>query len=481
MSRWTQQFETAPFQESFNSITELIETLSTVELSNDVNQVEELLRLKKVVEYFSNILNKIDPELCTGNIVNIYQNLHTHLSRCFSELSAYSSSYNILNLTNANTHFDNALSLIKSLYVVPIGKRSMTDTVLAYTRTINQHIASVADTKSILDSANNLLAETKTIHNRMKETEEEIGLIRDEISETQSIANKQYGKINEFYNETLVSDEEDNRPSTKEELIDAKKAILKDVEEAHEKLINMTNKLDELEKFYVKIFGELDEGNENRIGGLNQESVRLRNEFEDFIKNSKEQENTFINESNDKFDTLFEKIEGLLPGATRTGLAKSFVDLRSEFAPEVKQWTNVFAFTVLLMFIVGFTVNYSAKDPQEFLKNTLLFSPIFFPLIWLASFASKRRSENKRLEQEYAHKEAVALSFENYKKQISDLKDENQDLMYKLLEHSIDAVAFNASSTLDKKHGDKTPYHEIISATVKEVSGKIPSIKIDAK
>jgi hypothetical protein len=44
--------------------------------------------------------------------------------------------------------------------------------------------------------------------------------------------------------------------------------------------------------------------------------------------------------------------------------------------------------------------------------------------------------------------------------QIEALEQSDPALMNKLLSSAIDAVSKNASDTLDKKHGDKTPMHE---------------------
>src|SRR5690606_2016354 len=92
--------------------------------------------------------------------------------------------------------------------------------------------------------------------------------------------------------------------------------------------------------------------------------------------------------------------------------------------------------------------------------------PFYAPLVWLAYYASKRRSEFQRLEQEYAHKEALAKSYDSYRKQIEDLSGDSDQLMRDLLAKAVSAIAFNASASLDGKHGDKIPMHEIIEKAV---------------
>ena len=106
---------------------------------------------------------------------------------------------------------------------------------------------------------------------------------------------------------------------------------------------------------------------------------------------------------------------------------------------------------------------------EEIAKSILHSLPITLPLIWVAVYASKRRSENQRLEQEYAHKEALARSYISYKKQISELGKEDSELLEKLILEAINAISYNASKTLDKKHGDGTILNEI-TQSIKNLS-----------
>lgn len=86
--------------------------------------------------------------------------------------------------------------------------------------------------------------------------------------------------------------------------------------------------------------------------------------------------------------------------------------------------------------------------------------PFFMPAFWLAIFASKQQSQNKRLQQEYAYKEALTKSYEADKREIEKLPEstERHQLSAKLLETMIDAAKFNPSETLGSKtHNDGPP------------------------
>lgn len=163
----------------------------------------------------------------------------------------------------------------------------------------------------------------------------------------------------------------------------------------------------------------------------------------------------------------------MLPGATSAGLATAYRELKESFNDSIKNNSRLFygalfgIFVTALMLItkqVGFWfIEFiDVSNGAPLFTNLLYKLPILLPLLWLAMFASKRRSEDRRLQQEYSHKEALAKSYQSFKQQIESLKTEDDALMKQLLEKAITAIAFNASTTLDGKHGDKMPVLEVL-------------------
>ena len=53
-----------------------------------------------------------------------------------------------------------------------------------------------------------------------------------------------------------------------------------------------------------------------------------------------------------------------------------------------------------------------------------------------------------------------------YRLQIQDLDDEDQSMQKAFIEKAVDAIAFNASQTLDGKHGDNHPAHDLFGKVV---------------
>lgn len=178
------------------------------------------------------------------------------------------------------------------------------------------------------------------------------------------------------------------------------------------------------------------------------------------LNNLKDKQEEQIEEWQSQYETLNDKIEALLPGATSAGLAKSYYDQkRTYFWPHVI-WSVVFIATMVVMVYYALTIVQNSEGIGDALLNILSRAPFFIPTIWLALFASKQQSQNRRLEQEYAHKETIAKSYEGYKREISDLVDsKNKDeILEKLVAAMVDSASYNPSDTLEKNtHNDSPP------------------------
>lgn len=202
---------------------------------------------------------------------------------------------------------------------------------------------------------------------------------------------------------------------------------------------------EKVKEFEIKIFGKTPEDKESLIVKLND----LKTQHEELH-----------GEWEGKYETLTAKIEGLLPGATSAGLAKSYFDQKNSYKWPNIIWSVVFALTMLGMVYYAIHTISESTDIGNVFMNILSRAPFFIPTIWLALFASKQQSQNRRLEQEYAYKESLAKSYDGYKREIENLPEteEKNEIMEKLVSTMIDTAGFNPSSTLEKQsHNDKPP------------------------
>lgn len=465
MSRWIDSFSNHAFNATWKDLKTQLEKSEVDETITA--SVEELARLKKVITFLDNFLESFEPELVP---LSFLDNFNNQAAECRNQINNYNSNNNIGHITNANNNADNLLSYARPYLLSSEAlKKSLLGAIRAYTNEIDKHLGKITDTEAEYKKVKQFREEIEEYYNILFEKDEEKS-IKEQIDTLLKNAEEKYDAINKFYDEILV---DETNQSIKTVIIEAKKDILRDVKEANEKLLDVSGNSEELYKFYTKVFGSKDEDGKI-VGGLKQEIEQRIKDLDNF---KQEQENIYTKSH--------ERIESLLPGATSAGLAKAYQDMKESFDKPIKNWNLVFVGSIIIMFISTFisfvdigivkdnvTTWFSFKQMGDFTStlNNLLFKlPLYAPLIWFAIFASKRRSENQRLQQEYAHKEALAKSYVSYKMQIDELNQEDKKLLEKLLDSSINTVSHNASESLDKKHGDFTAIQETIKMTVEQV------------
>ena len=174
----------------------------------------------------------------------------------------------------------------------------------------------------------------------------------------------------------------------------------------------------------------------------------------------------FDAEHRETIDSLEKRIVRLLPGATSAALASAYKERKDE--AHENEWWFRFYFIICVggwLLLGGGLFIYASffldlENWSVLLKNMLAALSIFVPLALLTGFFSKRRSEQHRLKQEYAHKETLATSYDSFKQQVVALagdEKEKETLLNHLMTTMIDTIGFNAAKTLDKKHGDDMP------------------------
>jgi len=299
----------------------------------------------------------------------------------------------------------------------------------------------------------------------------EIGSLESKISEFL----ERYKRISEFYE--IVFDGSDEYVALESSIQEAAKTATAMSEKISDLSRKSTVKIAELSSFHEKVFGAYNESGE-RQGGFQAALEKAMADAEEFER-----------QQNLRYTTLYQQIEGLLPGATSAGLASSCGKMKTTFDAPIRTANYIFygAIAALVMLATVFAVDkFSLENGIELIKYSdwqavlgglALKLPFFAPFVWLAYYASSRRSEFQRLQQEYAHKEVVANSYQSYKQQIDALGDLGDGLLSQLLEKAILAISYNASETLDKKHGDKMPMHTVVEKLVEtadKLTEKIP-------
>lgn len=478
MSRWQTEFEQHPFQEKWREILEEVPSL-TVDDQTVLTAVQELARVKKVVEYLREAIASVDVELVPKSI---WDNFNTQCSPCLQEVANYKSNRNISHLKTANQHLDNLLSYLKPYFIFPdsvikvIGSAAkayrlqMESSVEDFQKKVSGAAKSIEENRVASDNLIEATLKNKenidAIVIDLIDGSEQKKSIKSSIESTKELIEKQAAEIANVHKAMLVDAPDSVSIKAK---VDQAVAAISDAEQKINDLLKLTKEgVGELGEFHKKIFGSLDSEGKPKGG--------LKLELDTRVTQLDNLETAQLK----KYEALYEKIEKLLPGATSAGLAKAYEVQRRSFSIPIKNSTRLFYAAVGLMPIValltsiqsiGFwSVSFVNHDTLEaILKSMLVKLPFMAPLIWLAVFASIRRSQYERLQQEYAHKEALAKSYESYKKQLEALlKTEAEPLQRELISKAIEAIAYNASQTLDGKHRDKMPLEHAIDVLASE-------------
>lgn len=406
----------------------------------DDNQRLEFARANKVLEYIENYINLLDPDLLPQTFYN--------------QIQSKIQSWNTLNKTipTLNSILDEILFYLASYGSIYIPKNQASaiigEIIKAYNDTIKDSLQEI--------NFNKIKKDAKSIENY------EHSLLSAEDSIQKQIAIS-YAQIQTWFNEIQKFNhaffvKQDNKETSIKADIDF---IQNDINSTYKRLNDIVTdyiqKLTDLDKFYVKIFGTVE--NNQRVGGLEQE-----------IEDRLHQLNQYNEEQKTKFKSLKDEIESLLKDATNASLASSYEKSKESYRNSIISWNIAFMFSmfgILGVAIWAFVEVADRLEPLVVLGAILVRLPLYIPLTWLAIFATRRRNEIKRLQEEYKHKETLARSFLGFKEQIDKIQDTQKEILTaKLMKNLVEMTNENPNKSLDKTSKENIPTLELGEKTL---------------
>ncbi len=495
MSRWRTDFEQHPFQSTWSDVKKISLNLD-VDDQTVVTAVEELARFKRVVSYIDGMVAGVDPDLTPRSI---WDNFQQQSAVCYQQLSNYVSNRDVGHIVQANGNLDNLLSYLKPYFVLPNDVvQAISKSSLVYVNSLNEYVDNFQKkTNGLISRLDEVRADVESIQKRVESGEKAVvdarsrllddkdnePSILSQIVSVKDTADKIVSELEELHSAFI-----DNDDSVKNQVEKSRDYVIESEGKIKDSLNSVAPQVSKLDEFYLKIFGEKDASTGKPISGLEYELDRRFAQLSEFesLQNIKHQ-------------ALFDKIESLLPGATSAGLAGAYGALRRSFRGPIKTYTNIFYASIVLLLIGSIflsikSITFSPAFSMELvqigewdaaLKAVLNKLPFVVPVVWLAIFSSTRRSQYERLQQEYAHKEALAKSYESYKKQLQDLDDDSGELQKELIKKAVEAVSYNASVTLDGKHQEKLPLEHILEKMpfddLKKILDKVAAVVSPSK
>lgn len=495
-SRWVAQFETHRFQSNWSILKNLLAE-TKVDDESVPTVVQELVRIKRVVAYLDSVILKMDQELVPRQI---WENFATQLEPCLANIQAYIKNKNAGHLTQANDHADNLLSYVRPYMVAPPeAMQALRNSAQIFGTELYEILNAFTEkSKDILGELNlrrqEATSDASSIRKSKGRVDEFVKVLIDGHDGVPSAREKvelalekvifQSGSIDDFHKTLIGADgsEESIRAQVNKSAVE----VANNLEATRTALAAIKDKISQLDNFYIRIFGEHDQDS----GSQDKKKSGLNAELEDRLEQL-----TKVEEAHkQKHEALIREIETLLPGATSAGLATAYNKMRVSFDDPIKLYTKLFYGSLGLLVIASMYTSIQAISINPFsvsiinvaewdavLKSLMFKAPFAAPVIWLAIFSSKRRSQYERLQQEYAHKEAIAKSYESYRKQLQALREDTELLQRELIAKAIDAISFNPSATLDGKHEGKPPLLEAVSKLGEEELVKLLKAAVSAK
>jgi hypothetical protein len=249
---------------------------------------------------------------------------------------------------------------------------------------------------------------------------------------------------------------------------------------------------EEVESYQIELLGKLVEG--QRAGGVKGRVEKIVKDLGDLLSNS-----------TDTQERLRKQSEKMLYGASTASLGKSSAEQKASFDLMNKVWLGMIGLAIVVLMVtpfIDFTSVLAAKSISadlpsdssgasqsrkdiEWWIHWLMRLPFIGGAIWLGWYASRERSRNFRLQQEYAYKENVAKIYYALKEELTEMENANESTQFaralkvRIMRILASSVAYNPSETLDSKsHDGNGPALEFFEKGIDAAKDLVSKVKL---
>ena len=246
-------------------------------------------------------------------------------------------------------------------------------------------------------------------------------------------------------------------------LKDAIQVVYKATDETTAKATAVSKATEEIQKAVEQIKGrEREAGTAKTNAEANAAATATSKQaVETTLKTLADGLNTY-NQLSENIGKLRQEVEATLEGASKVGLARSFTRRRKFLFATQIVWAFAFAFGILGLIVVP-TVIYEkyisglVKINDAIMWGLALRGALEAPIIWFTWFAVRQYGHTTRLVEDYAFKEAAAMSFVGYRKEMGN----DKDMLKMLQESAIRSFGSNPVKILGKSD-PSTPAHDLL-------------------
>jgi hypothetical protein len=287
----------------WKEIESLLKDINVKGLSTDDRN--EIAHSKKVVDYFSGMLDAIDPDFIPMQVLN---NVINPMSYIKERLVNYVNTSNISYIKDINNNYLDTLLKDLMPFIFYKGKagKVLTTALEQYAKAMTEHSKHYLEELQEYSERNkNITRDAKNILSDLSEKQENFENYNNELFENDGLESKIAGLAADFQSKHKEIDKLYQSTFNEDGLKDKLYNYLNDAKEESYKIKdlkkNSSQVLNELEEFHEEIFGTENEDGEIE-GGLKNELETRKKELDDFKKKQQE-----------RYNELNKQIESLLP------------------------------------------------------------------------------------------------------------------------------------------------------------------------
>ena len=391
----------------------------------DDSQRLELDRAKKVLAYVLNYINLLDPDL-------LPKTFYDQITQIKSTIQSWNKT-----VPRLNQVLDEFLTRLAS----------------------NNNVC-IIDIKQSLQEINfdKVKKDAKAIEKYESKLLSADGSIKRQIENSKIQIQTWFNEIKNF-RDNFFEKQDGKDISLQTEINNAKNDINKALGDIKKNEVEFSQTKEKLDEFYYRIYGN------DTVEGLKKELDERQEQLDEYkiqLENYEKEQREIIG--------------ALVSDATDEKLSKSYREAKDSYDTPIKIWNGVFIGSMAIIAIIASLSILGILLPTiDFNDHNSTFNQITSRLLlcialsWLAIFATRRRNEIKRLQEEYRYKEATAKSYFNYNQRIKDIQDEKErdDLRTTLIERLIEMTAQNPNKALDKTKKENVPMFELLNQIAK--------------
>lgn len=381
---------------------------------------------------------------------------------------------------------------------------------------ISHRDASQAASAEISELKNKVLADEAKIENALSILQEQFQSVAEKSEKVSQLEHTIESSLENLQsildaNETLNDEVQVARESLSDisEIESKSNSSLKVVVSAHKEILNLKR----------EIFGyntENEEGETETVEGLKDELEQsykdikkeitdVSSELNDIRNSAEDNVNNFITSNEKRYETLYSKIQKLLPAAMTAGLSSAYDKKVVAEQATLDNFERSFRHAIMglvAVSIIPFLVDLwlligNGSELIQVIQDTpkLIISilPLYFPVFWMAYSSSKKMNLSKRLIEEYTHKGVLSKTYEGLSHQVNEMdgNDESRELKSKLLFNLLQVNSENPGKLISNYDTSDHPVVDVLEKSMKlnesiEIASRIPglgalAIKLDKR